>query len=90
MQREAFERELAQEGFAEGVTVTREAGDLEAHTHPFEAKALILSGEIAIRVGDSERVYREGDVFHLKANEVHAERYGPAGVQYLVGRKTLH
>jgi hypothetical protein len=28
-----------------------------------------------------------GDVFHLPANVRHAERYGPNGVQYLVGRK---
>ncbi|VVE23761.1 cupin domain-containing protein [Pandoraea terrigena] len=87
MQRDAFERELSHEGFTQQVTVTRAAGELETHTHPFEAKALILSGELAIRVGDNERVYREGDVFHLGADEAHAERYGPAGVQYLVGRK---
>ncbi|MDR3396213.1 MAG: cupin domain-containing protein [Pandoraea sp.] len=87
MQRDAFEQALAREGFTELVTVTREAGDLDVHAHPFEAKALILFGEIAIRVDGSERVYREGDVFHLPANVAHAERYGPAGVQYLVGRK---
>lgn len=87
MQRDAFEQELAREGFTELVTVTREAGDLDTHAHPFEAKALILFGEIAIRVDDDERLYCEGDVFHLNANEAHAERYGPAGVQYLVGRK---
>ncbi|EON15633.1 MULTISPECIES: hypothetical protein [Pandoraea] len=90
MQRDAFERELALEGFTELVKVTREAGNLDVHAHPFEAKALILFGEIAIRIGDNERVYHEGDVFHLRANEAHAEHYGPAGVQYLVGRKTLH
>ncbi len=87
MQRDAFERELANEGFTAFVTVTREAGGLDTHTHPFEAKALILAGEIVIRVGDVERRYGEGDVFHLAAGEPHAERYGPAGVQYLVGRK---
>lgn len=32
-------------------------------------------------------VYRAGDIFHLKANVVHTEHYGPQGVQYLVGRK---
>jgi quercetin dioxygenase-like cupin family protein len=87
MQLDAFEQELSREGFTALVRVTREAGDLDVHTHPFEAKALVLFGEIAIRVGDDERVYRVGDVFHLRADEPHAERYGPAGVQYLVGRK---
>ncbi|RQS61226.1 cupin domain-containing protein [Burkholderia sp. Bp8963] len=87
MQREAFVAALEQEGFTEFVTVTREAGELDEHAHPFEAKALILSGEIHIRIGDEERCYRAGDTFHLPANLPHAERYGPAGVQYLVGRK---
>jgi quercetin dioxygenase-like cupin family protein len=87
MQREAFTTSLAQEGFAEPVTVTREAGAMDEHTHPFEAKALILAGELHIRVGDNERLYKAGDVFHLLAHVRHAERYGPEGVQYLVGRK---
>lgn len=87
MQRDDFERALARDGFTDLLTVTRAAGNLDTHTHPFEAKALILSGEIALRVEGNERVYREGDVFHLSANEAHAERYGPEGVRYLVGRK---
>jgi len=87
MNREAFERALKAEGFAEFVLVTREAGELDEHTHPFEAKALILSGELHIRTGNNERVYRPGDTFHLGANAPHAERYGPRGVQYLVGRR---
>jgi len=87
MEPEAFTSVLAKEGFTELVIVTREAGALEEHAHPFEAKALILSGEIHIRIGDDERLYRPGDVFHLPADLPHAERYGPQGVQYLVGRK---
>jgi quercetin dioxygenase-like cupin family protein len=88
MERDAFVHMLEQEGFAEVVTVTREAGGvLDTHTHPFEAKALILDGEITLRVGELERRYSAGDVFHLPANVAHTERYGPQGVQYLVGRK---
>jgi quercetin dioxygenase-like cupin family protein len=87
MQRDAFIRSLADEGFPEPVVVTREAGATDIHSHPFEAKALIVEGEIHIRVGEEERVYKAGDVFHLAANLPHAERYGPEGVQYLVGRK---
>jgi quercetin dioxygenase-like cupin family protein len=87
MQREAFVDALSREGFEELVTVTREPGAMDVHSHPFEAKALILAGEIHIRVGDDERLYKAGDVFHLPANVPHAERYGPEGVQYLVGRR---
>ncbi|KXU84846.1 cupin [Paraburkholderia monticola] len=88
MNREAFTDMLTKEGFPDAVLVTREANvAMEVHTHPFEAKALIVEGEIRIRVGDEERLYRIGDVFHLPAHEAHAEQYGPRGVTYLVGRK---
>ncbi|CAB3772428.1 cupin domain-containing protein [Paraburkholderia humisilvae] len=87
MQREAFVEALAQQGFTELVTVQRDVGALDDHAHPFEAKALILAGEIHIRTGNDERLYKVGDVFHLPANMPHAERYGPQGVTYLVGRK---
>jgi quercetin dioxygenase-like cupin family protein len=87
MDRETFMRILAEEGFLDPVVVTREAGVTEEHGHPFEAKGLIVAGEIHIRVGSEERLYHVGDVFHLAANLPHAERYGPEGVQYLVGKK---
>lgn len=87
MDRETFIRTLASEGFPEPVLVTREAGTMNEHTHPFEAKALIVAGEIGISVNGAETVYRPGDVFHLPANTPHFERYGADGVQYLAGRK---
>ncbi len=87
MERGAFTEMLARQGFSEVVTVTRDAGMLKEHAHPFEAKALILHGEIRIETGEDEQWYRVGDVFHLAANEAHTEHYGPDGVQYLVGRK---
>jgi len=88
MERDEFIDALKREGYAEIVTVTRDPnGTADDHVHPFEAKALILHGELAIRIGPAEQVYRTGDVFHLQANESHSERYGPEGAQYLVGRK---
>lgn len=88
MDRNAFTESLTKEGFPDAVVVTREANvEMEVHEHPFEAKALILEGEMNIRVGDEERAYHVGDVFRVPANKPHSERYGPNGVTYLVGRK---
>jgi quercetin dioxygenase-like cupin family protein len=88
MERDDFVEMLAREGFKTTVLVERKAGDfVDGHTHAFEAKALILEGEITLRIGDNETRYQTGDVFHLEANEAHSERCGPEGVCYLVGRK---
>ena len=88
MERQAFIDSLQADGFAEPVLVERAPDTgLGDHAHPFEAKALILHGEIAIAAGGPERVYRPGDVFHLRRDEPHSERYGPQGVLYLSGRR---
>ncbi len=88
MQQSEFITMLATEAYENVVTVEREPnGELGMHTHPFEAKALILEGDLHIQVGDVEQFYKAGDVFHLNAEVPHMERYGPAGVKYLVGRK---
>lgn len=88
MKRQEFVELLAEEGFGEIVTVEREAnGSLDVHTHPFEAKALILEGDICIRSEGSEHRFLAGEIFHLAPNTPHSETYGPQGVIYLVGRK---
>ena len=88
MNQEAFTALLAQEGFENPVTVEREAnGFLDTHSHPFEAKALILEGEIRIQYGQQDKLCRVGEIFHLDADVPHKEQYGPTGVKYLVGRK---
>ncbi len=89
MDTQLFTQTLVQDGFETPVTVAREAGGMLAdHAHPFEAKALVLSGDIRIATATSERVYQPGEVFHLQAMEPHSEFYGMFGVTYLVGRKT--
>jgi len=86
MDRNSFESRLRDEGFSQTVIVEREAnGRLDLHTHPFEALALILAGEIRIDADGESRLYRVGEVFHLVAEQPHSERYGPEGVRYRVG-----
>jgi quercetin dioxygenase-like cupin family protein len=59
------------------------------HAHPYDVRALVLNGQITLTVEGVEYAYREGDIFVLPAGHRHAEAVGPAGVDYLVGRRLL-
>lgn len=84
----AFAEQLTQEGFDEVVTTSLPAnGQREAHTHPFEVKALVTDGEVTLGVAGQHTLYRTGDTFTMAVGCEHTELYGPAGVSYVVGRK---
>jgi len=88
MTKEQFLSMLVLEGFPEPTLVEREAdGFLDDHTHPFEVKALVVSGQIDLVVDGVKTSYLSGELFHLLENQVHTERYGNNGVQYLASRK---
>lgn len=88
MEQEEFKALLSSEGFEEVAVVAREPnGRVDEHVHTFEAKALILDGEIRLRIDEGECVYQPGQVFHILPSVPHTEWYGPVGVKYLVGRK---
>jgi len=89
MNKEEFEKMLAENGVETVVEVVREPnGSLDTHTHPFEAHALILEGEITL-VAEGKTIHcKAGDTFRLGANIPHTEQYGPQGVRYLAGRKS--
>jgi hypothetical protein len=89
MNQDNFLQELAAEGFPGPVSVEKMPNEgIGPHRHAFEAKALIIEGEISLEVDGKKTVYRPGDVFHLAPNQLHAEQYGPQGVRYLAGRKS--
>lgn len=88
MTKEQFLSMLVLEGFPEPTLVEREVdGFLDDHTHPFEVKALVVSGQIDLVVDGVMTSYISGELFHLLENQVHTERYGNNGVQYLASRK---
>ncbi len=90
MTQDQFLKMLVSDEFPEPTLVEREAGStLGSHAHPFEVKALVVSGQIDLVVDGVKSVYIAGDVFHLLPNQVHTERYGNAGVQYWASRKTV-
>ena len=62
---------------------------VDTHTHPFEANAVVVQGEMWLAVENgADRHLRPGDRFHLQPNVPHAERYGPEGATYWVARRS--
>jgi quercetin dioxygenase-like cupin family protein len=88
MNTQAFEAQLKADNFGEIVTLEKPIGyAMGEHTHPFEARALIIKGDITLTVNGVSTTYGVGDVFRLPAQTPHHENAVPHGVTYLVGRK---
>jgi quercetin dioxygenase-like cupin family protein len=67
-----FEAALRREGFDDiGIKELPAAAQNQSHRHPFDAKALILEGEITLIVDGTASAYREGTVFYVPAGSVH-------------------
>ncbi len=62
---------------------------LETHTHPFDAEAIVVQGELWLTEGDHTHYLMRGGTFRLAAGTPHAERYGPRGATYWVARRQL-
>ena len=60
---------------------------IDTHTHSFTASALVVQGEMWLTVGASTQHLKPGDRFEVEAGTPHAERYGPEGAIYWVGRR---
>ena len=88
MNRADFEQELEGQGYREVVDRRMEAGTVNPeHAHEFDARLLILEGEMTIVCGGEKCTYRSGDTFAMAADRRHTERCGPQGVRYLAGRR---
>lgn len=84
-----FEAEALAQGFDAVLERRWEPGTvLETHTHPFDAKALVVRGEMWLTVGNDTRHLKAGDTFALDRDVPHAERYGGDGATYWVARRS--
>jgi quercetin dioxygenase-like cupin family protein len=92
-----FENAAHAEGYTE--VIVREWPPLtvlDTHSHPFDAKALVVSGELWLTVGTHTSSGAEkqtqhltaGQRFELARNTPHDERYGPEGATFWVARRS--
>jgi quercetin dioxygenase-like cupin family protein len=83
-----FESQLRALGF--DTVVERKWGPsavADTHSHPFEARALVVKGEMWLTIDGMTRHLKAGDRFELLPGQLHSERYGHEGAVYWVGRR---
>ena len=83
-----FEAGAKAQGFDEVLERRWEPGQVVAtHSHPFDANALVVQGEMWLQVGDKTQHIPAGGTFELARNTPHSERYGSEGTVYWVARR---
>jgi quercetin dioxygenase-like cupin family protein len=82
-----FEASLKNAGYEIGTSKGTPSKVTQAHSHDFDVRALVLSGELTLTTDGTSRTYRVGDIFEMPAGCVHSEQYGPDGSEALVGRR---
>jgi quercetin dioxygenase-like cupin family protein len=88
MDRAAFIAELERDGY-EIVEREMAANHINPeHAHDFDARVMVLAGEITITRDGTATTYRAGDSCAMPRGCRHAEQVGREGVSYIAGRRT--
>jgi quercetin dioxygenase-like cupin family protein len=84
--REAFESDLRREGFDVVHGGQKPGYTADAHAHDFDARIMVLGGEITLIRDGKPETFRAGDHCEVPAGCMHAEQVGPEGVAFIAGR----
>jgi quercetin dioxygenase-like cupin family protein len=87
MDRLEFEAELRREGYSVVNASLTPNLRVANHCHDFDAKLLVLGGEITITRDNNPETFRAGQCCEVPANCMHAEHVGPEGVAFVSGRR---
>jgi len=86
---DAFADSMKKQGFDEVVErAWKPHTTVDEHTHPFDAKALVVLGEMWLTVDGRTEHLLPGGTFELPAHVSHSERYGPEGATYWAARRS--
>jgi quercetin dioxygenase-like cupin family protein len=87
MDQSEFEADLRRQGYEVFYGGMR-AGTVNAdHAHEWDARVMVIGGEITITRDGKTEAFRAGDSCAVACGEVHAEHVGPQGVAYIAGRR---
>jgi quercetin dioxygenase-like cupin family protein len=84
--REAFESDLRREGFEVVHGGQQPNFAEELHAHDFDARIMVLSGEITVTRDNKADTFRAGDHCEIPAGCQHTTNVGPEGVALMVGK----
>lgn len=86
LSREAFESDLRREGFdvVNGGQQPNFTEDM--HAHDFDARIMVLAGEITVTRDGKPDVFHAGDHCEIPAGCQHTTNVSPEGVAYIVGK----
>ena len=85
---ETFAAQARRDGFNEVLERSWAPDErVPTHSHPFDARAVVVRGEMWLTVGDDIRRLGPGDRFELARDVAHDERHGPLGATYWVARR---
>jgi quercetin dioxygenase-like cupin family protein len=59
----------------------------DTHAHDFDARVLIMVGEMTVTCDGKSQRYRPGESFSLDAGRPHIEQAGAEGCAYIAGRR---
>jgi len=62
---------------------------LTEHSHPFDAYALVLQGELWLTTAGTTQHITPGNSYRVQRGAAHSERYGAHGARTLMARRTL-
>ena len=85
---QAFREQALAEGYEEPLLRHWDAHTIvPVHSHPFDAFAVLVSGEMVLKAEGRSQILRTGDRFALMRNVPHEEHYGPDGAAFWVARR---
>lgn len=86
---DVFAAQAREQGFDEVVERQWQANEVvPTHAHPFDARAVVVQGEMWLQVGQTLQHLHPGDRFELQRDIPHDERYGSEGATYWVARRS--
>jgi quercetin dioxygenase-like cupin family protein len=87
MDRTSFETELQRDGYQVVVNTMQPGATNPEHQHDFDARVMVVAGEMAVVIGDQRKTYGVGDTFSMTNGCRHSEHAGPTGATYVAGRR---